>query len=381
MLALAGLSLLIWAYLLAFRGKYWLEKPQPFPEKPPLTTPDVAIVVPARNEAAVIERSIRSLFRQDYTGPFKIFLVDDHSTDKTAELARLVSESQYQMARLVIVPSADLPQGWGGKVWAMQQGLSAVAAHMPQAEYVLFTDADIEHSKDSLRELVARAESEKLALASFMVRLNCTNIWEKFLIPAFVYFFMMLYPFAQVRDAKSKVAAAAGGAMLARMRALKAINGFQDMKGALIDDCTLAKKLKKEGPIWLGLARETQSIRPYQTLDEIWGMIARSAYNQLGYSPFMLFGCILGMAAVFIAPAVVMACGTGLAQIVGLSGYLAMTVSYLPIMRVYRQNAALALSLPFAAFIYLLATLDSAYLHYTGRGGMWKGRAKSTTKQ
>ncbi|MBI3419176.1 MAG: glycosyltransferase, partial [Proteobacteria bacterium] len=222
---LTALSLTVWVYLIAFRGMFWLEKPQPWPENAPLTTPDVAVIVPARNEAGVIARAIRSLLNQDYTGPYTIFLIDDHSTDNTAQVAREVSERLYQMARLKIVSAPTLPEGWSGKLWAMNAGVEAVKREMPKADYILFTDADIEHGPSSLRELVARCEKDKLSLASFMVKLNCQSWAEKFLIPAFVSLFLFYYPYKYVRDPKSSVAAAAGGAMLVRVKALEAAGG------------------------------------------------------------------------------------------------------------------------------------------------------------
>jgi hopene-associated glycosyltransferase HpnB len=375
-LLLAILPLAIWMYLIFGRGHFWLEKPHAAPSDQWLTTPDVAIVVPARNEADVIARSIRSLIRQDYTGPFKIFLVDDHSSDDTAKIAREVSENLYQMARLVVVPAPELPQGWGGKVHAMQAGYDAVKAQMPQAEYILFTDADIEHANDSLRELVMRAESGRLTLASFMVRLNCQTFWEKLLIPAFVFFFMMLYPFSQVRDREEKIAAAAGGAMLVKRAALDQIGGFSQMRDALIDDCTLAKHMKAQGPIWLGLSSRTVSLRHYADFDSIWNMIARTAYTQLSYSPLVLLVCVLGMVATFLLPVGAFIFGTDAVQLAGFVAWFLMAFAYMPTLRTYRQSSLLAWALPAIAFIYLMATLESARRYYQGIGGQWKGRTR-----
>lgn len=378
--ALAAFSSLIWLYLLSGRGRYWAERLQPWPTKETYTTPDVVVVVPARDEEAVIAKSIRSLIRQDYTGPFKIVLVDDHSTDKTAALAREVSENLYQMARLHIIQAPPLPEGWSGKLWAMQAGLSEAKKLLPKAEYVLFTDADIEHNTGSLRELVVRAESGKLALASFMVKLNCASWAEKFLVPAFVYFFAMLYPFSKVRHARSNVAAAAGGAMLARCSALEAAGGLSVLKDALIDDCTLAKHLKKQGPIWLGLSANTFSLREYMDIKPIWDMIARTAYAQLFYSPFLLLVCVVGMVLTFLVPVfAALFCG-GQGAGLGFITWALMALSYIPMLRFYGLPPLYGLALPFIAFFYLLATLDSAFRYYTGRGGEWKGRIQAKKK-
>lgn len=376
-LLIAIIPLGIWMYLIFSRGHFWLEKPQGPVAEQWLTTPDVAIVVPARNEADVIARSIRSLIRQDYTGAYKIFLVDDHSSDDTVKLARDVAEQLYQMARLVVVKAPDLPAGWGGKVWAMQAGYNAVKETMPKADYVLFTDADIEHANDSLRELVCRAESGRLTLASFMVRLNCHSLWERLLIPAFVFFFMMLYPFNWVRDRESKVAAAAGGAMLARCAALDAVGGFAPMRDALIDDCALARLMKSQGPIWLALSDRTFSIRHYPAFDDIFNMIARTAYTQLNYSPLLLLVCVAGMIATFLLPVGAFIFGTDAVQLAGFVAWFLMAFAYMPTLRTYRQSSLMAWALPGIALVYLLATIDSARRHWQGAGGLWKGRAHS----
>jgi hopene-associated glycosyltransferase HpnB len=369
---LAGLALLTWMYLLSARGKFWRERVQPWP-KETYTTPEVAIVMPARDEGAVIERSIRALIRQNYTGPYKIILVDDHSSDGTAEKAKAVAAGMGQSARLHVVPAPPLPEGWGGKLWAMHSGVLAAKTILPQAEYVLFTDADIEHAEDSLRELVVRAESGKFALTSFMVRLHCRSRAEKFLIPAFVFFFMMLYPFSQVRDKNSKVAAAAGGAMLARVSALEGIGGIGVLRNALIDDCTLAKHMKKQGPIWLGLSSGTVSIREYPQVKDIWKMIARSAYAQLNNSLLLLILCVFGMGLVFMVPVLALLC-PGDAVLSGLLAYASMVLAFWPTVRFYGLSPLYALALPGIAVIYLLATLDSARRHMMGKGGEWKGR-------
>jgi hopene-associated glycosyltransferase HpnB len=375
--ALAAISLTVWVYLIVFRGMFWLEKPQPWPENPPLTTPDVAIVIPARNEEAVIGRAILSLLRQDYTGPYTIFLVDDHSTDGTAKVATEVTDKLYQMSRLKIVQAPPLPEGWSGKLWAMNAGVEAVKQMMPRAEYIFFTDADIEHGPSSLRELVARSEKDKLTLASFMVKLSCESWAEKFLIPAFVSLFLFYYPYNFVRDPQSGVAAAAGGAMLVKRKALDAAGGIPAIRSALIDDCAMARLLKKQGPIWLGLTGDTQSIRPYPNIKSIWKMIARSAYAQLLYSPVLLLAASAAMAMCFFVPILALVFGRGNVQFMGLASWLLMSLAYLPMVRFYRVSPLWALAMPAIAVVYLLATLDSARRHWLGRGGEWKGRVQA----
>lgn len=379
-LALVLLSSSLWLYLLVGRGQFWGERPQPLPPRQTYTTPEVVIIVPARDEEEVIERSIRSLIRQDYTGPFKIILVDDHSRDATSARARKVSEDLYQMARLHIMSAPSLPEGWGGKLWAMQAGVEEAKRLLPKAEYILFTDADIEHAPSSLRELVARAESGTLAMTSFMVMLHCQSWAERLLVPAFVFFFGLLYPFSKVRDPRSNVAAAAGGAMLVRRLALEAAGGLVIMKDSLIDDCTLARHMKKQGPLWLGLTAETHSIREYKNVSSLWVMIARSAYAQLAYSPFLLLLCVLGMTVTFLVPVyAAFACG-GQAGGLGFLTWGLMLLAYMPMLRFYGQSPVYGLLLPFIAFIYLLATLDSARLYYLGRGGAWKGRIEARSR-
>lgn len=375
--ALTCICLAIWIYLLALRGMFWLEKPQPWPENAPLTTPDVAIVIPARNEAPVIGRAVSSLLQQDYTGPFTIFLVDDHSADGTATSAREAADALLRTAALKTVSAPSLPDGWAGKLWAMRTGVEAAAQQMPVADYIFFTDADIEHGPCSLRELVARCEKDKLALASFLVKLNCESWAEKFLIPAFVWFGLGCYPHSYVRDPESNIAGAAGGAMLVRRKALEDAGGIDAIRNALIDDCALAGLLKKQGPIWVGLTDHSDSIRPFPSLDSIWKTIARTAYAQLSYSPILLVGACAAMTLCFFVPVAAALFGAGLARWIGIACWLLMSRAYLPMVRFYRQHPAWALTMPAVAMVYLLATLDSARRHWVGNGGEWKGRVQA----
>ncbi|HVY13449.1 MAG TPA: glycosyltransferase [Alphaproteobacteria bacterium] len=372
------LSLVVWVYLALFRGLFWLESPQPWPQGGQSSTPDVAVIIPARNEEAVIDRAVRSLLKQDYTGAYTIFLVDDHSSDNTAAVARHAAEQLGRAQRLKIVPAPPLPQGWSGKLWAMEAGVEAAQQQMHSPQYYFFTDADIEHGPSSLRELVARCETGKLTLASFMVKLNCQSWAEKFLIPAFVSLFLFYYPYKYVRDPKSSVAAAAGGAMLLRREALENAGGIPSIRSALIDDCALARIMKKQGPIWLGLTDNTFSVRPYPRLKSIWKMIARSAYAQLLYSPLLLLAASSAMALCFFVPVWGLLFGIGFTKVMGLMCWIIMAILYYPMVKFYRVHPAWALSMPAIATVYLLATLDSARRHWIGRGGEWKGRVQAS---
>jgi hopene-associated glycosyltransferase HpnB len=375
---LSCLALGCWIYLTFFHAGFWqlaLDGDAPEPEK----WPSIDIIVPARNEANVLPRSLSSLLAQDYPGMWRVFLVDDHSTDGTGALAQKLATNHNANERLAVIAAPDLPVGWSGKVAAMQAGVA-----QSTADYVLFTDADIEHPVDSLRRLASHAVERKIDLVSRMVRLHCRTPAEKLLIPAFVFFFMMLYPFWRVNDADSDVAAAAGGVMLVRRKALDSIGGLARIKSALIDDCALAKAIKQHGGpletparIELTLARDIKSLRVYPYIDDIGRMIARTAYTQLQYSPVLLAVTIFGMAVLFIAPMLFPVTGWPLAAEAGLATWLVMSLIYLPMIRFYELPVVWALSLPAAAFIYMLATIDSAKLYWQGKGGQWKGRTQA----
>jgi hopene-associated glycosyltransferase HpnB len=326
-------------------------------------------VVPARNEADVVERTIGSLLAQNYPGPFKVILVDDQSTDATAAEARALEGAD----RLTILTGTPRPPGWTGKLWAVSQG--AAAAGVP--DYLWLTDADIEHSKDNLRHLMARAESGKLVLTSLMVKLHCKSMAEAYLIPAFVFFFDMLFPFAWVNNPKNKTAAAAGGCMLVKRDALERAGGIDAIHTEIIDDCALGRALKAQGPIWLGLTDRAASIRPYQGMNEIRQMVARSAYAQLGYSPLALLGTFIGMIAVYGAAPAFAIFARDSAQASGFLAWAAMTLSFQPILKFYRLSPLWGLLLPLIGFVYAMFTLDSAIQHWRGKGGMWKGRAQA----
>ena len=376
---LAGISLLIWVVLTLLRGGFWqVRLPDLCAE--PLHWPTVVAVVPARDEADVIEAALESLLLQSYPGVFHIMLVDDHSSDGTAEIATATALRLAQEARLTIVAARDLPTGWAGKVWAQAEGLLAQQQQFPKARYVFLTDADIGHDRLALKRLVARAEAEQRVLTSLMVRLRCASLAEKALIPAFVFFFAKLYPFSLVNDPRSRVAAAAGGCMLARTDALAKIGGIAAIKDALIDDCALGAQMKRQGPIRLDLAQDSYSLRPYNDWSSIWNMIARSAYTQLRYSPWLLAGTVLGMLLTYLAPPVLtvgFAFGMGRVVWPALSAWLIMMMIYTPMLRYYRQSLWWAPVLPLIALFYLAATLGSAWRYWQGRGGQWKGRAQA----
>ncbi|QSV53976.1 MAG: glycosyltransferase [Dolichospermum sp. UKL201] len=379
--SLTLLSLVIWLFLILFWGQFWRVNHQleatPDKDTDNNILPTVCVIIPARNEADVIPVSLRSLLLQDYPGKFTIFLVDDQSSDGTANVAEGVAYALDKTPQLQIVTSTSLPPGWTGKLWAMEQGLQIASTLTP--DYFLLTDADIEHHPSNLRRLVAKAEAQKLDLVSIMVRLRCQSFWEQLLIPAFVFFFQKLYPFSWVNNPKKATAAAAGGCILIHSEALNRIGGLQIIRQALIDDCSLAKAVKStHGKIWLGLSTLTYSLRPYDSLKTIWDMVARSAYTQLNYSPFLLIGSLLGMTLVYLLPPIAiifgLVLGNWIITLISVIGYLLMTFAYFPIIRFYKCSPVFAFSLPIIAFLYTSMTIDSALQHWQGRGGAWKGR-------
>jgi hopene-associated glycosyltransferase HpnB len=381
-LGLTLLSLLIWLGLLTLRGQFWQLDQQLETVEPVLESlPTVCAVVPARNEAELLPISLRSLLLQDYPGEFHIFLVDDHSTDGTAAFAEGVAHAVNKAQQLNIISSESLPPGWSGKLWAVEQGIQNAKTLTP--DYFFLTDADIEHDVNNLRRLVAKAEQEDLDLVSVMVRLRCQSFWEKLLIPAFVFFFQKLYPFRWVNNPKNQTAAAAGGSILIRREALERIGGFQVIRQALIDDCALAQAVKlgtsqPSRKIWLGLSSLTRSLRPYPSLKTIWDMVARTAYTQLNYSPWLLLGTVLAMTLIYLVPPmgliIGVLLGNQLIAITSLLTWLLMTLAYFPTVRFYRCSPVFAFSLPAIAFVYTLMTIDSALRHWQGRGSAWKGR-------
>lgn len=426
------LSLVIWIYLLGFRGQFW--RTEPCLEADPLVPqerqpeyPSVCVVIPARDEAEVIATSLRSLLTQEYPGELSIIVVDDHSTDGTGERAQATADQvraetpAYGARSLRILSAQALPSGWSGKLWAVEQGTQQAMAQSPQPAFLLLTDADIAHDRHNVKRLVDKAIAQNLEMTSVMVRLRCDSLWETLLIPAFVFFFQKLYPFNWANQTENAIAAAAGGCILIRPHALQRIGGIGSIRHALIDDCALAKAVKwhqfpptplsahsgiapresnpahdhdgvAQGianpgftapphPIWIGLSQKTYSLRPYDNLNTIWDMVARTAYTQLNYSPLLLVGSILGMTIVYLIPVIGLLVGLAWSDVTLASASLVvwglMAIAYSPIVRFYQRSPFLAVALPGIAFMYTLMTLDSALRYWQGRGGAWKGRTYS----
>lgn len=370
------LSFLVWIGLLVARGGFWradqrLESEADEPEG----WPSVVAVIPARDEAETIGDTVSSLLSQNYPGPFSMVVVDDNSSDGTAATARAAAGGDK---RFHLISGQPLAVGWTGKLWAVHQGVEVAATDLPDDGFLLLTDADIVHHSDNLRRLVAKALDDDRDLVSLMVHLHCQSFWEKLLIPAFVFFFQKLFPFRWVNDPSRRTAAAAGGCMLIRRRALDAAGGIAAIKGKLIDDCALAAAIKVRGRIWLGLAGETTSRRRYDRLSPIHRMVARTAYEQLGNSPFLLLGTLVGMTILYVVPPVALVVGAVAGDprvaIVGLLAWTGMMFAYWPTARLYNLAASWVLALPLAAFLYALFTLDSARRTWKGEGGAWKGR-------
>ncbi len=361
-------SLAVWAYLLIGHGRFWQAGPSLAPAIPADAVP-VDIVVPARDEAESIERSLRSLLNQAYAGPLRVILVDDESSDGTGELARTIDDP-----RLTVLSGAPRPAGWTGKLWAASQGVAHATA-----PFVLLADADIVHDPRHLATLVAQAERRHLDLVSEMVFLNCASWAERALVPAFVFFFQLLYPFQRVNDPTDRTAAAAGGTVLVRRTALDRIGGLAAIRGALIDDVALAHAVKRGGRIWLGHSRLARSVRPYPAAVDIWRMVARTAYVQLRCSPAILVATIGGLALVWLVPPAAAIFGQGLARWAGLLGWAASSASYLPTLRRFGQSPAWSVLLPAIAAFYMAATVASAIGHHRGVGVLWKRRAYGST--
>ena len=377
--ALGFLAVAIWAYLLLARGGFWLAD-QTDADAPaqPATWPAVTAVVPARDEADVIAAAIGSLLRQDYPGPFNVILVDDDSSDGTVQQAQAAADAIGGAHRLEILRGAALPPGWTGKLWAVSQGVAKAEAAKPK--YLLLTDADIAHEPDGLRRLVGRAEAGGLVLTSLMAELHCKTFAERLLIPAFVLFFQMVYPFRQVNRPDHPLAAAAGGCMLARREALTRAGGVAAIRTAVIDDCAMGAIMKRRGPIWLGLTRRARSLRPYPTVGAIGRMVSRSAYAQLDYSPIKLAGTLVGLALLYLAPPALALFGSGPGRWAGVLAWAAMALCFQPMLRFYRRSPLWGFALPVIGTLYAAFTLRSALQVWRGAGGQWKGRAQALAR-
>jgi hopene-associated glycosyltransferase HpnB len=371
-IAVAG-AVLIWAYLLLGRGRFWLIGN--IIARPGSTHPArrVAVIIPARNEAEVIGQTLGSLLTQA-TGLMHVFLVDDASTDGTAQIARRAAASLGKMDSLTILQCPLLPPGWSGKLWAVSQGVEAARSFGP--DFLLFSDADIVHSPATIPSLVSLAE-RGYDLVSFMVKLHCRSLAEKLLIPPFVFFFFKLYPPAWTRDSRHATAGAAGGCLLIRPGALASAGGIAAIRGEIIDDCALALTVKSNGgKVWLGMTGESVSIRPYGSFSEIGRIISRTAFNQLQHSTLLLLGAIAGLTLTYLLPPALLFSRHTLPIVLGALAWAIMTAAYLPMVRFYRLNQLWALTLPLAALFYMGTTIHSAFRFWSGRGGQWKGRAQ-----
>jgi hopene-associated glycosyltransferase HpnB len=372
---IGSISVAAWLYLLLARGLFWRVAEAPTATGP-LSNARVTVVIPARNEAEGIAGTVTSLLSQNHPGPLGIVLVDDHSTDGTADIARAAARALGAEDRLDVIAARDLPAGWTGKLWAVSEGLDRARTTAP--DFILLTDADITHAPDNVGTLVRRATADNLDLTSLMVRLSTATPAEKALIPAFVFFFFMLYPPRWAANPRNKLAGAAGGCMLVRPAALEKIGGIAAIRGALIDDCALATAIKRAGGrIHLAPSTTTTSSRIYGSAGEIWSMIARTAFTQLHYSALLLVGTILGLAVTYLAPPLLALFAQGWGQWLGLVAWIIMGACFLPTVRLYGRHPAWAAALPAIAAFYSTATIGSAINYWRGKGGQWKGRSQA----
>ena len=367
-----SVCLAAWLYLVLARGRFW-RIPQTAAQAQAEPDQVIAVIIPARNEADAIAQAIASLLRQNYAAPFHIFVVDDNSSDGTAERARNAAASAS--AHVTVISGRQLPPGWSGKLWAVQQGVEQALRLCP--DFLLLTDADIQHAPSDIATLVGIAESGGYDLASFMVKLHCRAPAEKLLIPAFVFFFFMLYPPQWVGDPRRTIAGAAGGCLLVRPAALERAGGVAAIRQEIIDDCALARAVKQSGgSVWLGATAETRSLRPYNSFARIERMIARTAFNQLKHSAWLLLATLLGMLLLFLLPLVLLVSGSAWLAIIGALAFALMMTAYEPMVRFYGLNPLWSLSLPLSGAFFTAATVHSAMRYWRGRGGPWKGRAQ-----
>ncbi|HSS70093.1 MAG TPA: glycosyltransferase [Casimicrobiaceae bacterium] len=377
-LVFATVSCVVWIYLLIGRGGFWraAERDDAVVATMAETTdwPSVVAVIPARDEAAVIGETVASLLRQDYRGAFALVVVDDHSSDDTAMVARRAAAAAGASERLTVLAAPSLPERWTGKLWAMHHGIANAQASPEPPNFFLLTDADIRHAPDALTELVRRALRDHLVLTSLLAKLRCVSFAERAMIPAFVFFFQMLYPFAWVNRRDRATAAAAGGCMLVDNRALQAAGGIEAIREELIDDCALARLLKRHGAIWLGLTERVESARACRSIGDVRRMVARTAYAQLQFSPWWLLATTAGMMVTYLAPPVLVLVAGGPPQWVAAVAWALMAFAMQPTLRFYRLSPWWGFALPAIAAAYVAFTLDSAWRHWRGRGGEWKGR-------
>jgi len=385
-IGMAAASMLAWIVLLVGRGFFWRVSPclEPLSGSAEARA-SVAAIIPARDEADVLPKTLPTVLEQDYRGPLEVVVVDDRSADRTADVAASTAAKHGAADRVRVVSGAPLPAGWRGKVWAMHQGVGAASG---QVDYFWFTDADIAHDKWVLGALVDRAETDRRDLVSTMAKLRAESRWDRLLIPAFVYFFAKLYPFRFVASSKRRTAGAAGGCVLVQREALERVGGIESIRSALIDDCALGRTIKRSGGrLWLGFSRGVRSTRGYGSLTSVWEMVARSAYTQLGHSPLMLLGTVVGMLLLYLLPPCICIAGAiafvfavpGATWLIALGGttWTLMALSFLPIVRHHEVPPWVCRLLPLAGVLYTAMTVSSAWRHRTGRGGAWKGRTYS----
>lgn len=381
-LILTCLSCAIWGYLLVFHHRFWLSN-QVLKSSAPLRDgewPDVVVIIPARNEAEIIEVVTNSHLTNDYQGKLDLVVVDDQSSDGTGDLVRALGSN-----RAHVVEGKELPDGWSGKLWAVNNGLEAAKEIAPNAGYVLLTDADIEHAPGALSKLVSHAVQKEQAMVSIMARLDARGFWGGLLMPAFIFFFQKLYPFPAINNPSSHIGGAAGGCMLIERKALVEIGGVETIKGDLIDDCALGKALKDQKgakrSIWLGFDDGIVSLRDNRELHTIWKMVTRTAFTQLKFSSVLVIGAVIGMALTYLmAPIAVLTFplhGSTMVLALGALAYFGMLLAYIPTLRRYKKSPLWACLLPFSALVYTMMTISSALNHWRGRGGAWKGRTYS----
>jgi hopene-associated glycosyltransferase HpnB len=372
----AAIPLAIWIYLFLARGNFWQLREDDIYLQPLANWPRVVAIVPARNEGETIAQTVRSLAAQDYSGEFSIIIVDDHSEDGTASLARKAANESGAPQSVKIHSAAPLAPGWTGKLWALNEGVRVASEDQP--DFLWFTDADIEHTPDTLRRLVFRAEKDALDLASLMVLLQAKTVPECLLIPPFLYFFLMLYPPRWIADPNASTAGAAGGCILLRRNVLAPIGGIASIRGEVIDDCALAHAVKKNGGrIWMGVTRRSVSLRSYWSFAEIRNMIARTAFTQLRYSILFLVMALAGLFVTFLMPWFSFLSGEDPAWFLASTAICLMTVTFGVTVRFYGLSWMWALSLPLAAAYYGYATCVSTVRYWLGRGGQWKGRSQA----
>jgi len=377
-LAIAALSFVVWIYLLAARGGFWRaaqrdDRSMMLPGQH-IVWPSIVAIIPARDEAALIGENISTLLGQDYRGSFRVIVVDDHSSDDTAAVARRTATAAGSSERVTVLAAPGLPDGWTGKLWALHHGIRSIQTLPEAPEYLLLTDADTRYADNTLTELVRWAVHDRLVLTSLMARLHCDSFAERALIPAFVFFFQMLYPFAWVNRRDRSTAAAAGGCMLVQRQALEESGGIPAIRDELIDDCALARLLKRRGGIGLSLTRRVQSARAYRSISEVRGMVIRCAYAQLGFSPWWLAVATGAMIVTYLAPPVLAVLGMGIPRLLGALAWAQMALALQPTLRFYGVSPWWGVAFPAIAAVYLVFTIDSACRHLRGKGGEWKGR-------